>query len=171
MEEIFFGMGCFWGVEKLFSKQPGIVETEVGYMGGDTPSPNYRQVCNGGTGHVEAIRVVYDPSIVTAAKLMEIFWENHDPTQGDRQGNDIGDQYRSAIFTTNENQLEAALESKSVYQRDLAAAGFRSITTEIGAAGPFYSAETYHQRYLVKNPGGYCALAGTGVTFGSADHP
>ena len=159
-----FGLGCFWGAERLFWSLPGVVSTAVGYAGGYTPNPTYEEVCSGRTGHTEAVLVVYDPARTTYDALLRAFWEAHDPTQGMRQGNDTGTQYRSAIYTTSAEQLAAANASKRAYQARLAAAGLGTITTEIRTAPPFFYAEGYHQQYLAKNPNGYCGLAGTGVS-------
>ena len=156
-----FGMGCFWGAERLFWQVPGVWVTAVGYQGGYTPNPTYEEVCSGRTGHAETVMVVYEPDKVALADLLRLFWESHDPTQGMRQGNDIGTQYRSAIYTTTPGQLEEALRSKEAYGRALAERGMGPITTEIREAPPFYFAEEYHQQYLAKNPGGYCGLRGT----------
>jgi peptide-methionine (S)-S-oxide reductase len=158
-----FGMGCFWGAERKFWQTPGVVSTAVGYAGGFTPHPTYREVCSGQTGHAEVVLVVFDPGRVSYDQLLAVFWENHDPTQGMRQGNDTGTQYRSAIYTADEGQATAARQSRDAYQRRLNAAGFGPITTEIAEAPPFYYAEEYHQQYLAKNPGGYCGIGGTGV--------
>jgi peptide-methionine (S)-S-oxide reductase len=163
-ETIYFGLGCFWGAERLFWKLPGVIVTAVGYQGGHTPNPSYEEVCSGRTGHTEAVMVVYDPSVVSLDTLLRSFWEEHDPTQGMRQGNDIGTQYRSAIYTTTPGQAEAVAASRRAYETALRARGLGPITTEIAPAGPFYFAETYHQQYLAKNPNGYCGLAGTGVS-------
>ncbi|HXT51632.1 MAG TPA: peptide-methionine (S)-S-oxide reductase MsrA [Thermoanaerobaculia bacterium] len=164
LELALFGMGCFWGAEKLFWKLPGVYSTSVGYAGGSTPNPTYREVCTGATGHTEVVRVVFDPKQVSYEALLKAFWENHDPAQGMRQGNDVGTQYRSAIYTYGEAQKAAALASREMYQGALAAAGRRGeITTEIADAPDFFYAEDYHQQYLAKNPGGYCGLGGTGV--------
>ena len=164
-EHAVFGMGCFWGAERKFWQLPsGIVTTAVGYAGGFTPNPSYEEVCSGATGHTEAVLVVFDPSRVSYEELLQVFWENHDPTQGMRQGNDLGTQYRSAIYTFGEQQEKAALASRDAFQAELRAAGFGDITTEIAEAGPFYFAEPYHQQYLERNPGGYCGLGGTGVS-------
>lgn len=163
-EQAYFAMGCFWGVERLFWQQDGVLGTAVGYAGGYTPNPTYREVCSGQTGHAETVRVVYDPRKISYDDLLRLFWENHDPTQGMRQGNDTGTQYRSAIYTTTRAQQEAALRSRDAYQRALDAAHADRITTEIASAGPFYFAENEHQQYLAKNPDGYCGLAGTGVS-------
>lgn len=159
-----FAMGCFWGAERRFWQTPGVVSTAVGYSGGDSPNPTYHQVCTGTTGHAETVLVVFDPSRVSYADLLKVFWENHDPTQGMRQGADVGTQYRSAIFTLDADQARAARDSRDAYQRRLSEAGYGSITTEISPAGKFYPAEDYHQRYLAKNPAGYCGLGGTGVS-------
>ena len=164
LETAVFGMGCFWGAERLFWKLDGVFSTSVGYAGGATPNPDYREVCSGGTGHAEVVQVVFDPSEISYARLLETFWESHDPTQGMRQGNDIGTQYRSTIYTTNDAQLEAARESLSAYQRRLSEAGFGAITTEVAPLGTYYFAEDYHQQYLAKNPNGYCGIGGTGVS-------
>jgi peptide-methionine (S)-S-oxide reductase len=163
MELALFGLGCFWGAEKAFWKIPGVYSTAVGYAGGHTPNPTYEEVCGGPTGHNEVVRVVYDPNKVSYAQLLKAFWEAHDPTQGMRQGNDIGTQYRSGIYTYNEAQKQAALAAREAYQKALSAKGFGDITTEIIDAPEFYYAEDYHQQYLAKNPGGYCGLGGTGV--------
>jgi peptide-methionine (S)-S-oxide reductase len=161
-----FGAGCFWGVERKFWQVPGVVSTSVGYAGGYTPNPTYEEVCSGLTGHAEVVRVVFDPSVVTYEQLLKVFWEGHDPTQGLRQGNDVGSQYRSLILTHSDAQREAALASKEAYQKVLTAAGYGDITTEIQPAGEFYFAEDYHQQYLsdAKNPNGYCGVGGTGVS-------
>ena len=159
-----FGLGCFWGAERKFWQTPGVVSTSVGYAGGVTPNPSYREVCSGATGHTEVVRVVFDPKRVSYADLLRVFWEAHDPTQGMRQGNDVGTQYRSAIYTHGEAQAKAAAASREEYQRALDAAGLGAITTEIREAPEFYYAEEYHQQYLAKNPGGYCGIGGTGVS-------
>jgi peptide-methionine (S)-S-oxide reductase len=156
-------MGCFWGEERKFWQLPGVWVTAVGYMGGHTPNPTYQEVCTGMTGHAEAVRVVFDPRQVSYQDLLKVFWEGHDPTQGMRQGNDVGTQYRSAIYTHGPAQAEAAERSKLAYQKALDAAGMGHITTEIRPAGEFYFAEDYHQQYLAKNPDGYCGVGGTGV--------
>ena len=158
-----FGMGCFWGAERVFWRVSGVHTTAVGYAGGFTPNPTYRDVCSGRTNHAEVVRVVFDPKATSYEELLRLFWENHDPTQGMRQGNDVGTQYRSAILWTTEEQRAAAEASRDAYQRVLADAGYGQITTEIAAAGPFYYAEDYHQQYLAKNPDGYCGLGGTRV--------
>ncbi|GHC26854.1 peptide-methionine (S)-S-oxide reductase MsrA [Aidingimonas halophila] len=164
MEEVVFGMGCFWGAERCFWELPGVHVTAVGYAGGHTPNPTYEETCTGLTGHAEVVRVVFDPSRITFDTLLQVFWEAHDPTQGMRQGNDKGTQYRSAIYTTNDRQLAAAKASRDRYQQALDAAGRDAITTEIEPLETFYVAEEYHQQYLAKNPGGYCGLKGTGVS-------
>jgi peptide-methionine (S)-S-oxide reductase len=151
-----FGMGCFWGAERLFWQTDGVVTTAAGYAGGHTPNPTYEEVCSGQTGHAEVVLVVYDPAAVSYDTLLKVFWENHDPTQGMRQGNDVGTQYRSAIYVTDDEQREAAKRSQEAYQRALTESGYGDITTEIADAGPFYYAEDYHQQYLSKNPYGYC---------------
>lgn len=158
-----FGMGCFWGAERKFWTLPGVWTTAVGYAAGLTPNPTYREVCTGATGHNEVVLVVFEPARVSYRDLLAVFWENHNPTQGMRQGNDVGTQYRSGIYCTSPEQLEAATESRHGYQRELAAAGYGAITTEILEAPTFYYAEEYHQQYLAKNPNGYCGLGGTGV--------
>jgi peptide-methionine (S)-S-oxide reductase len=163
LERALFGMGCFWGAEKQFWKTAGVYSTAVGYAGGLTPNPTYREVCSGLTGHNEVVHVVFDPSRVSYAELLRVFWENHDPTQGMRQGNDVGTQYRSGIYCYGEAQRRAAAAARDEYQRALTAAGHQAITTEILEAPPLYFAEEYHQQYLAKNPGGYCGLGGTGV--------
>lgn len=163
MELALFGLGCFWGAEKAFWKTPGVHSTSVGYAAGVTPNPSYREVCTGMTGHNEVVRVVFDPKAVTYEQLLKVFWESHDPTQGMRQGNDVGTQYRSGIYTYGDAQRAAAEASKTAYQAALSAAGHGEITTEVLSAGEFYYAEEYHQQYLAKNPGGYCGLGGTGV--------
>ncbi|MEJ5255304.1 MAG: peptide-methionine (S)-S-oxide reductase MsrA [Acidimicrobiales bacterium] len=159
-----FGMGCFWGAERRFWEAPGVYTTAVGYAGGFTPNPTYEEVCSGRTGHAEVVLVVFDPTVVSYQQLLRIFWESHDPTQGMRQGNDVGTQYRSAIYWFDERQRDEAEASKRVYGERLAAAGYGPITTETREAPPFYYAEDYHQQYLAKNPNGYCGLGGTGVT-------
>jgi peptide-methionine (S)-S-oxide reductase len=158
-----FALGCFWGAEKMFWQTPGVVSTAVGYEGGHTPNPSYEEVCTGRTGHAEAVRVVFDPAKVSYQTLLRQFWESHDPTQGMRQGNDLGTQYRSAIFYGGDAQRAAAEESRAAYQKVLTAAGYGEITTEVVPAGEFYFAEDYHQQYLYKVPGGYCPDHGTGV--------
>jgi peptide-methionine (S)-S-oxide reductase len=164
LEEAVFGLGCFWGAERAFWQAPGVWVTAVGYAGGTTPNPTYEEVCSGRTGHTEAVLVVYDPKITSYDALLKLFWETHDPTQGMRQGNDVGTQYRSAIYTFSPQQAALAETSRGAYQRQLEAAGLGEITTEIRAAPPFYFAEDYHQQYLAKNPYGYCGLGGTGIT-------
>ena len=159
-----FGLGCFWGAERLFWQLPGVVSTAVGYAGGSTPNPTYEEVCSGQTGHTEAVLVAYDPSKVSYEELLRVFWEGHDPTQGMRQGNDVGTQYRSAIYWDGEDQREAAERSAVMYEEQLRAAGYEPVTTEIAPAGPFFYAEDYHQQYLHKVPNGYCGLGGTGVS-------
>ena len=158
-----FGLGCFWGAERKFWQTPGVISTSAGYAGGSTPNPTYREVCSGQTGHTEVVRVVFDPRKVSYAELLRVFWEAHDPTQGMRQGNDVGTQYRSAIYTYGDEQARAAAASRNEYQRALEAAGIGPITTEIREAPEFYYAEDYHQQYLAKNPNGYCGIGGTGV--------
>lgn len=164
MEMAMFGMGCFWGAERVFWQQEGVYSTAVGYAGGYTPNPNYREVCTGKTGHNEVVRVVYDPKVISYAQLLKIFWESHNPTQGMRQGNDVGTQYRSGIYTYSPEQKQLAEASKEAYQQELSKAGYGNITTEILDAPEFYYAEDYHQQYLAKNPGGYCGLGGTNVS-------
>jgi peptide-methionine (S)-S-oxide reductase len=166
MEEAVFAMGCFWGAERKFWQAEGVVSTSVGYAGGHTKNPTYQEVCSGRTGHTEVVRVTFDPSKTSYAALLKLFWESHDPTQGMRQGNDVGTQYRSAIYTFDDAQLEAATASAAAYSDKLKAAGFGGVTTEIAPAGPYYFAEDYHQQYLApsKNPNGYCGLGGTGVS-------
>jgi peptide-methionine (S)-S-oxide reductase len=159
-----FGLGCFWGAERKFWQLPGVIVTAVGYAGGSTPNPTYDEVCTGKTGHTEAVLVVFDPNEISYDELLKTFWESHDPTQGMRQGNDVGTQYRSAIYTFSDDQAEAAKNSKAAYEAALKAQGMGSITTEIAPAPAFYFAEAYHQQYLAKNPAGYCGLGGTGVS-------
>jgi len=166
LREAMFALGCFWGAERLFWQLPGVYSTAVGYAGGFTANPTYQEVCSGDTGHAEVVRVIYDPRIISYQELLKVFWESHDPTQGMRQGNDFGTQYRSAIFTFDKEQRAAAEESKRLYQARLTAAGLGTITTEILDAPQFYYAEDYHQQYLAKNPDGYC---GCGVPFKSAE--
>ncbi len=163
-EKAMFGLGCFWGAEKAFWNVPGVYVTAVGYAGGETPNPTYEEVCSGRTGHNEVVLVVFDPSKVSYDALLKTFWEGHDPTQGMRQGNDVGTQYRSGIYTFSAEQTEAARRSKQNYEKALAGKGYGAITTEIKDAPAFYFAEGYHQQYLSKNPFGYCGLGGTGVT-------
>ncbi len=164
LERIVVGMGCFWGAERVFWQADGVYTTAVGYAGGFTPNPTYEEVCSAGTGHAEVVLAVFDPNVTSYEAMLKLFWENHDPTQGMRQGNDVGTQYRSAILWETEAQRDAALASKETYQERLRAAGYGDITTEIAQAGPFYYAEDYHQQYLAKNPGGYCGIGGTGVS-------
>ena len=163
LEQAIFGMGCFWGVERRFWELEGVYTTAVGYSGGYTKNPTYREVCTGMTGHNEVVLVVYDPSVITYENLLVTFWEDHDPTQGMQQGNDVGTQYRSGIYFLNNSEEEVILKTKSQYQSQLDNNGLGQITTEVKNAGPFYYAEHYHQQYLAKNPDGYCSLAGTGV--------
>ena len=163
-ETAVFGLGCFWGAERKFWQTPGVYSTAVGYAGGFTPNPTYEETCTARTGHAEVVLVVFDPAQVSFETLLKVFWESHDPTQGNRQGNDIGSQYRSAIYTTTPAQLQAAQASREMFEERLKAAGYDDITTEIAAAGDFYYAEPYHQQYLAKNPMGYCGLGGTGVS-------
>ncbi|MCA8923562.1 MAG: peptide-methionine (S)-S-oxide reductase MsrA [Planctomycetes bacterium] len=162
-EVVVFGLGCFWGAERKFWQLDGVYSTQVGYLGGYTKNPTYEEVCSNQTGHNEVVRVVYDPARIGFEALLKTFWESHDPTQGMRQGNDLGTQYRSGIYTTTEAQRAAAEASKVAYQAELTQAGHGAITTEVEPAGVFYYAETYHQQYLAKNPNGYCGLGGTGV--------
>jgi peptide-methionine (S)-S-oxide reductase len=164
LEEAVFGLGCFWGAERKFWQTPGVFTTSVGYAGGTRTQPTYQQVCTGATGHAEVVRVVFDPAVVRYDALLRVFWENHDPTQGNRQGNDVGTQYRSVIYTFSPAQHETAEASKRAYAARLVDKGYGSITTEIVDAPPYYLAEDYHQQYLDKNPNGYCGLGGTGVT-------
>jgi len=164
MQTAVFGLGCFWGAERIFWQTPGVYTTAVGYAGGHTPNPTYEEVCSGRTGHTEAVLVVFDPEQVSYASLVKTFFEAHDPTQGMRQGNDFGTQYRSAVYYVDDEQREMAEKARDVYNDELAKSGYRPITTEIAAAGPFYYAEDYHQQYLHKVPNGYCGIGGTGVT-------
>ncbi|HHB81355.1 MAG TPA: peptide-methionine (S)-S-oxide reductase MsrA [Aliiroseovarius sp.] len=164
MQVAVFAMGCFWGVERIFWQMPGVWLTMVGYGGGHTPNPTYEETCTGKTGHTEVVRVVFDPAVVSYETLLKSFWEGHDPTQGMRQGNDRGTQYRSAIYASDGAQLDAALASRDAFQPALSANGYGGITTEITMAGPFYMAEESHQQYLSKNPAGYCGIGGTGVS-------
>jgi peptide-methionine (S)-S-oxide reductase len=164
LEQAIFGMGCFWGAERKFWEAPGVYSTAVGYAGGYTPNATYKEVCSGMTGHTEVVLVVFDPRLTSYEQMLKVFWESHDPTQGMQQGNDVGTQYRSAIYCTSPEQRRAAEASRTAFQERLAAAGFGAITTEIGDAPQFYYAEEYHQQYLAKNPNGYCGLGGTGVT-------
>jgi len=163
LEQAVFGLGCFWGAERVFWRAPGVYTTAVGYAGGYTRNPTYEEVCSGRTGHTEAVLVVFDPKVTSYDELLRLFWENHDPTQGMRQGNDVGTQYRSAIYWTTEEQHKAAEASREMFQPELEKSGYGEISTEIAQAGPFYYAEPYHQQYLAKNPNGYCGLGGTGV--------
>jgi peptide-methionine (S)-S-oxide reductase len=163
-EQAVFGMGCYWGVERIFWQIPGVWVTAVGNAGGVTPNPTYEEVCSGRTGHTESVLVVFDPKQVSYDELLKAFWEGHDPTQGMRQGGDRGTQYRSAIYTFDDAQMEAALRTKAVYEAALKGRGYGAVTTEIKPAGEFYFAEDYHQQYLAKNPGGYCGIGGTGVS-------
>ena len=163
LQTLYLGLGCFWGAERLFWQLPGVYTTAVGYAGGYTPNPTYEEVCSGDTGHSEMVMVVYDPVVISTYELLKRFWESHDPTQGMRQGNDVGTQYRSAIYTTTEDQLQLASRSKEEFAQSLQQQGYAEITTEIRSAPPFYFAEAYHQQYLAKNPDGYCGLKGTGV--------
>jgi peptide-methionine (S)-S-oxide reductase len=165
LQRAVFGMGCFWGAERVFwEAQPGVYTTAAGYAGGFTPNPTYEEVCSGSTAHTEAVLAVFDPAQKSYEEMLRLFWENHDPTQGMRQGNDMGTQYRSAVYCADEAQLEAAEASKRMFAERLGEAGYGDITTEIALAGDFYYAEDYHQQYLAKNPGGYCGLGGTGVS-------
>jgi len=166
MELAMFGMGCFWGAERRFWEAPGVFSTQVGYAAGHTPNPTYQEVCTGMTGHNEVVRVVFDPARTSYAEMLRVFWESHDPTQGMRQGNDVGTQYRSGIYTYGDLQKQLACDSLDAYQQRLAQAGHGTIATEVLDAPEFYYAEDYHQQYLAKNPGGYCGLGGTGVTCG-----
>ena len=163
-EQAIFGMGCFWGAERLFWQAPGMYTTAVGYAGGLTPNPTYREVCSAGTGHAEVVLAVFDPAKTSYEEMLRIFWEGHDPTQGMRQGNDVGTQYRSAIYWGTDAQRDAAHASRERFQEELTKARYGQITTEIAEAGPFYYAEDYHQQYLAKNPNGYCGIGGTGVS-------
>jgi peptide-methionine (S)-S-oxide reductase len=165
LREAVFAMGCFWGAERLFWQLPGVYSTAVGYAGGLTPNPTYQEVCSGDTGHAEVVRVIYDPQKTSYQDLLKVFWESHDPTQGMRQGNDVGTQYRSAIYVLDKEQRDAAEASKRAYQARLTAAGRGTITTEIHDAAEFFYAEDYHQQYLAKNPDGYCGIGGCGVPF------
>ena len=164
MEQIVVGMGCFWGAERVFWTAPGVFTTAVGFAGGHTPNPTYEETCSGSTGHTEAVLVVFDPARASLEEMLRLFWEGHDPTQGMRQGNDVGTQYRSALYWTAERQRPLIEASREAYGRELVAAGHGAITTELGPAGPFYYAEPYHQQYLAKVPNGYCGLGGTGVS-------
>ncbi len=164
LERAVFGMGCFWGAERVFWQADGMYTTAAGYAGGFTPNPSYEEVCSTATGHAEVVLAVFDPGVTSFEAMLKLFWENHDPTQGMRQGNDVGTQYRSAIYVADDEQRRLAEASKAAYQERLSAAGYGEITTEIADAGPFYYAEDYHQQYLAKNPNGYCGLGGTGVS-------
>ncbi len=164
LQQVIFGLGCFWGAERKFWQLQGVFTTAAGYSAGYTPNPNYQEVCTGKTGHNEVVLVVYDPAIISFEELLMVFWESHDPTQGMRQGNDAGTQYRSGIYTFNDEQHRQAEISRALYQQELGKSGYSAITTEIKPAGEFYYAEDYHQQYLAKNPGGYCGLGGTGVS-------
>ncbi len=166
LEEAVFGLGCFWGAERKFWQTPGVYTTAVGYAGGFTKNPTYQEVCSGQTGHAEVVLVVFDPKTISYEQLLAVFFENHDPTQGMRQGNDVGTQYRSVIYTASPRQREAAERTRASYQAALAARGFKPITTDIADVPPFYYAEDYHQQYLAKNPNGYCGIGGTGVKCG-----
>ena len=168
MQEAVFGMGCFWGAEKLFWNLPGVYATAVGYAGGHTPNPTYQEVCSGRTGHTEVVKVIFDPKVISYEDLLRTFWEHHDPTQGMRQGNDVGTQYRSAIYADGAGQQQLAQESRAHFQRQLSAAGLGAITTEILPAPTFYYAEDYHQQYLAKNPDGYCPNHSCGIPYRSA---
>lgn len=169
LEKMLVGLGCFWGAERRYWKQPGVYTTAVGYAGGLTPNPTYEEVCTGLTGHNEVVLVVFDPAVVSFEQMIKVFWESHDPTQGMRQGNDVGTQYRSGIYVYSDAQRKTAEATRDVYQRALAASGFGSVTTEIMDAPEFYYAEEYHQQYLAKNPSGYCGLGGTGVCLAESD--
>jgi peptide-methionine (S)-S-oxide reductase len=164
LETAFFALGCFWGAERIFFTLPGVAVTAVGYQGGYTPNPTYHEVCTGRTGHTETVEVVFDPTVVSYAQLVKVFFESHDPTQGNRQGADVGSQYRSAIFTTSDAQLRTAEQAAESYAERLRADGYGPVTTEIAPAGAFYMAEEYHQQYLIANPNGYCGIGGTGVS-------
>jgi peptide-methionine (S)-S-oxide reductase len=164
LEQIVVGMGCFWGAERVFWQAEGVYTTAVGYAGGFTPNPSYEEVCSAGTGHAEVVLAVFDPKVTSYEAMLRLFWEGHDPTQGMRQGNDVGSQYRSGLYWKTEAQRDIALASRETYQAQLTAAGHGEITTEIAEAGPFYYAEAYHQQYLAKNPNGYCGIGGTGVS-------
>jgi peptide-methionine (S)-S-oxide reductase len=164
MQQAIFAMGCFWGAERKFWEEPGVYTTAVGYAAGFTQNPTYSEVCSGSTGHTEAVLVVFDPTLTSYERMLQVFWENHDPTQGMRQGNDIGTQYRSGVYWFGDEQEAAALASRDAYAQRLKAAGYGEITTELRAAPEFFYAEDYHQQYLAKNPGGYCGIGGTGVS-------
>ena len=165
LQRIVLGLGCFWGAERIFWQTRGVWTTSVGYAGGYTPNATYREVCSGGSGHTEVVEVVFNPDVISLDAILQLFWESHDPTQGMRQGNDVGTQYRSAIFTDNDDQLNAALASRDAYEAALVKAGRGAITTESALAEDYYLAEDYHQQYLHKNPGGYCSIGGCGVSF------
>jgi peptide-methionine (S)-S-oxide reductase len=164
LEQVVVGMGCFWGAERIFWEAEGVYTTAVGYAGGSTPNPTYEETCSGRTGHTEAVLVVFDPATISYEQILALFWENHDPTQGMRQGNDVGTQYRSALYASTPEQVAAAERSRDAYQARLGESGYGEITTEIGPAGDFFYAEEYHQQYLAKNPNGYCGIGGTGVS-------
>lgn len=164
MATLVVGMGCFWGAERLFWQEPGVYSTAVGYAGGFTPNPTYEETCTAKTGHTEVVFVVFDPSVTSLQRMLTVFWENHDPTQGMRQGNDVGTQYRSAIYATDATQLGEALRTRDMFQARLNTAGYGTITTEVAVLGEFFYAEPYHQQYLAKNPNGYCGIGGTGVS-------
>lgn len=164
MQTAVFGMGCFWGAERKFWQTPGVYSTSVGYAGGYTPNPTYEETCSGRTGHTEVVMVVFDPAVVSFDQILKVFWENHDPTQGMRQGNDVGTQYRSAVYLTDPSQEAAVLASRDMFQERLQVAGYGTITTEVAPLHAYYYAEPYHQQYLAKNPNGYCGLGGTGVS-------
>lgn len=164
LETVYFALGCFWGAERIFWKLDGVYTTAVGYMAGHTPNPTYQEVCSGGTGHTEAVLVVFDPAIISMETLLKVFWESHDPTQGMRQGNDTGTQYRSGVYATSPDQLKATQESRTLYEKALISAGRAKITSDVMEAPEFFYAEDYHQQYLAKNPGGYCGIGGTGVS-------
>ena len=164
LEIAYFGLGCFWGAERKFWQTPGVYSTAVGYQGGFTPYPTYKETCTGDTGHTEAVMVVFDPKVISYEALLQLFWESHDPTQGMHQGYDVGTQYRSAIYTVDDAQRQLAESTRDAYQTSLTDSGYGTITTEIAPAGPFYYAEDYHQQYLEKNPNGYCGIGGTGVS-------
>jgi len=164
LQQAVFGMGCFWGAERKFWELDGVYTTAAGYAGGTAPDPDYREVCSGATGHAEVVLVVFDPDVISYDELLRVFWENHDPTQGMRQGNDVGTQYRSAILTIDDAQQTAARQALDAYTSELGSAGYDAITTEIAVLDTFYYAEDYHQQYLAKNPGGYCGIGGTGVS-------
>src|SRR3954447_13716488 len=164
LQQAVFGLGCFWGAERIFWETPGVYTTAVGYAGGYTPNPTYEETCTGRTGHAEVVLVVFDPEVVAYEDLLKVFWEAHDPTQGMRQGNDVGTQYRSAIYVTSDAQKQAVLESRDAFQPVLTQGGYGAITTEIADAGEFFYAEDYHQQYLAKNPSGYCGIGGTGMS-------